>query len=305
MGMVPKLIRALRGPLLRRLALAWAVAFAALVGVASGVAELFPSLPAAPRASLFLMATLLAGVYALLTSRPEHLPVGELLPDQLSDAPPLSLECVTDRASALAVRRMAEEVYPGVEPLPSDRYEQWLMVNPSIFVCLLDRSRQVLGYFDVFPLRHDFMSLLLEGRVGEQDIRREHILVPRQAKQAEAVYLGGIAVADWRSHEGKRHAAMLVWGLCKYLEHFYSAPPSRYIYAQAATREGERLLRKFRFELVAGGSGRRDPYPLYRAPINVEVFQLVRSNVPDFAGMVDVGWQKSSRRLRVLRWRVA
>jgi hypothetical protein len=210
----------------------------------------------------------------------------------------LSLECVTDRTVTLAVRDMAEKVYPGVESLPSDRYEQWLMLNPTIFICLLDRSRCVRGYFDVFPLRQDFMSLFVEGRVGEQDIRREHILQPREAKKADALYVGGIAVPECRSHEGRKHAAMLVWGLCKYLEHFYPTPPVRHLYAEATTKEGERLLRKFRFELVAGPNGRRDPYALYRTSIDDDLLEFVRCNVPEFARMVDIGWDRSRRRLR-------
>jgi hypothetical protein len=299
MGMVSSLIRRMRGPLLRRLALAWALSFAALLGVGSGVAELFPRLPSAPRAGLFVASMLIAAMYAWFASRPEHISAIDLLPDDLADSPSLFLECVTDRAAVLSVRDMTVAVYPGVQPLPSDRYEQWLMLNPTIFVCLFDSSRNVRGYFDVFPLDQNFMTLFIQGRVGEQDIRREHMLQQRAAKTAEAIYLGGIAVPDCRSHEGRRHAAMLVWGLFRYLEHFYPNPPVRYLYAQAATKEGERLLQKFRFQVVAGPSGRCDPYTLYRALVNEELHDLVRRNVPDFAHMVDLGWDKSKRRLRL------
>jgi hypothetical protein len=294
--------------LLRRFAVGWAVAFAALLGVTSGVAQLFPTLASGLRSAISLLgaSVVLAAVYAWHRSAPQHLPLSEVLPDQLASSPSLSIECTTDRAPLLAVHRLTEDVYPGVEPLSSERYEQWLMVNPNIFVCLFDATRNVLGYFDVFPLRGDFLQLLVEGAVGEQDIRREHFLTPAEAGSASGLYLGGVAVSDWHCHHGKRCAAMMVWGLLKYLDHFYPEPPDRTLYAHAVTAEGERLLQRFRFQRLADPEGRRDPYPLYAAPLDDAFRDLVRANVPEFSPMVRVGWQHHERpRMRVVRGRVA
>jgi hypothetical protein len=215
------------------------------------------------------------------------------------------IECVTTRGPIIAVHELTRIVYPGVAPLPVERYEQWLLINPNIFVCLFGHDRRVLGYFDVFPLRGDFMNLLVEGRVGERDIRREHILRPRQASSASDLYLGGIAVAEPTAHAGKRNATMLLWALLNYMETFYTGNGSRSLYAEAATPEGEGLLQKFRFELVGSAKGRKDPHPLYRARLNSDHLDLARRVIPDFSNAVVTGWKPHRSRLRVTRGRVA
>lgn len=292
---------------LPRFVAAWAIAFAALVGVVSGITQLFPSVAArVPFAVAILLGSIaIAAWYAWKRVRPVPLPLAGLLPDSLATAPTIAIECTSERAALLQVHRLTEEVYPGVEPLPTDRYEQWLLLNPDIFVCLFDSSRSVLAYFDVFPLRPEFMRLLIDGRVGEQDIRHEDILTPSAAKWTTDLYLGGVAVSDWHRHEGRKCAAILVWGMLKYIDHFYPSAVSRTLYAHAVTKEGEGLLQKFRFQRVADPDGRKEPFPLYAGIISEELRELVKANVPDYSGVVRVGWASQPPTLRVLRGRVA
>lgn len=207
--------------LAKRFGVAWMFAMPALLGVASALAQLFPSVaaPSVNAVAITIGSALIAAVYVGRNIAPDHLPLSDLLPDSLESFPTISLECTTDRAAILEVHRLTEEVYPGVDPLPADRYEEWLGINPQMFVCLFDSSRRVLGYFDVFPLEANFMAELVAGRVGEHDIRKEHILAPEDGARAIGLYLAGVAVRDWHRHESKRYAGMLVWGMLKYFDH--------------------------------------------------------------------------------------
>ncbi len=306
MGVATTLISSGRKKLLAQFGVAWAIAFAAILGVVSGIAQLLPAIETVPHSSLgaLMMSAVVAAVHAWRRAVPEPLPAGDLLPETLSTSPPYCLECSTDRSALLSVHAMAEEVYPGVAPLPTDRYEQWLIRNENIFVCLFDHTREVRGYFDVFPLREDFMSLFVEGVVGEQDIRREHLLIPSEARTTQRLYLGGLAVRDWHRFEGKRCAAILLWGLIKYFDQFFPSPPNRTLYAHAVTKQGEDLLKRFRFQLVSEPANRKEPYRLYAADVDQQFRNVVRSNIPDYAGMVTLSW-KTRRVLRVAGGRVA
>lgn len=291
----------------KRFALQWGVGFAVLVGAVGGVAALFPSW----RWSMFVSFCLVAGAavfsgfYAWHVTRPAQLPDDDILPHDATSAPCATIETSVERTAVLQVNQIAQLVYPGIRPIPVDRYEQWMMINPNILVCLFDGNGRVVGYFDVFPLRSDFMRMLIEGRCGEQDIRREHILSPKEAATAKQLYLAGIAITERATAQGRRYASMLVWGLVNYLEHFYRLPLGREIFAEAVTPEGERLLRKFHFEVASEARGRRDPFPLFRRPLTPGVLELARKSIPDWSRVVRLSWSPRRPGLKVVRQSVA
>ncbi len=196
--------------------------FAASIGVLSGIVQILPTIEISARLSvgIIALAILFAVVYAWFTAKPIQLPADDVLPEDCLPGERFVATCVHDRRAVQLVNDLAAAVYPGVRPLPLDRYEQWLMINPHLLTCLFDPRGRVVGYFDVFPLRQDFMQMLVEGVCGEQDIRREHIMTPQHAAAAGRIYLGGIAVAGHERPEGRRHASMLVWALARYLQYF-------------------------------------------------------------------------------------
>jgi hypothetical protein len=91
---------------------------------------------------------------------------------------------------------------------------------------------------------------------------------------------------------------MLVWALIKHLQYFYPSPPVRELFAEAVTPEGERLLQRFRFELVSAAKGRRDPYPLYKTTLTSDALDLALSTLPDWSTRVRLGWVSRRRILR-------
>jgi len=292
MGMAALSRRVARRLRSKRFIVHWGSMFAGLVALVAALVQLVPSLNISIRQStlFILLAGVISCVYAWVIARPRQLPAEDILPEGYSARECFAAGCVQDRDRARQVNDLAAEVYPGMKPLPLDRYEQWLMVNPYILTCLLRPGGQVAGYFDVFPLRADFMNILVEGLCGEHDIRREHILSPTQAADTARIYLAGIAVANRDSPQGRSHASMLVWALIKYLQRFYPSPPVRELYAEAATSEGEKLLQKFGFSLAAGAKGRKDPYPLYRVVLTNEALHTMLGNMPDWSTQVRLEW---------------
>ena len=273
----------------------WGIAFGTLVGVVASLAQLFPDLKLSLRTSFVLIgiSAAIGAVYAYKKHRAFHLPVEDLVPDSPGIGPALSLECSTKRNVLSQVLDLAKRMYPRVDPPPLDRYQRLVAVNPALLAVLFDSSREVVGYFDVYPLRPDFCDLLFKGLRGELDARPEHILPPEEAWQARRLYLAGLAVEKPKSIPGARRASILCWGLLEYLQHFYGGASDREIFAEAVTEEGRVILREFGFTLESPAAERKDPYPMYRASLTGEFFSRVRSNLPDWSNVCRVEWLPS------------
>jgi hypothetical protein len=271
------------------------LAFFATLGALSSVAQFFPVLQSL---AVVVIAAVAVGavVWALVASRQPSLPADDAAPlsGAIVTTPVFVLTTENGRAQLEQTHDLAVRVFPGVSPIPVDRYTGFLRVNPYVLACLVDRNREVAGYFDVFPLTPVFMEQLLSGAAGEADIRPHHLLPAEEAAHAQALYLGGIAVKDHKRMVGRRCASILVWGLLRYLTEVYPPVPGRRLYAEAATDEGESLLRAFEFELVGGRRGRKDPFRVYVSELDEPKLTLMRMNMPDWSSAVSVKWGKAT-----------
>lgn len=276
----------------------WGIAFGFLIGVLSGLAQLFPDVKPSLKisAGLIIVSAGIGVIYAYRTSREIHLPVNDLFPETPVVGPTLSLECSSDRNVIAQVLDLAKRIYPGVEAPPLDRYEQFVGVNPAMLVCLFNSTREVVGYFDVYPLEADFCKLLFDGVRGELDVRKEHILAPQEAWLAQRLYLAGLAVENPRSVKSKRYASILCWGLIEYLRHYYGAPSEREIFAAGVTQPGRDILRRFGFVLHSPASARKDPYPMFTACLSSEFISQANSNIPDWSNICRLGWVQAATR---------
>jgi len=141
------------------------------------------------------------------TSR--HLPIDALTLNKNS----LNLMCPCDLTLAYKANQMTS-VFLGSEAIPFELYEQWRIKNPQILVCLIAPDNEVLGYFDVFPLKDIFLEDFIEGRLGEDELKPEYILSPDESIFSCQLYLGGIAVKSPNTFVGSRNAAILLWDFC-------------------------------------------------------------------------------------------
>lgn len=285
----------MKSPRGRRFALRWLGSTTASVGVAGGLMAFAPGIeiPLGTSVGILLVCVVGAGSYSWLSTKPVHLPIDALAPLALSKKPAVTLETVRDRGILYAVNDLARTAYPGVQPMSCDRYEQYLLVNANILCALLSSERRVLGYFDVFPLREGFGNAFLEGAVGEQDLRHEHLMASDRAHEARILYLGGIAVRDPETYAGQRAASQLVWGMLRYLEAYYpSSHISRRLVASAATTEGENLLTRFQFQMVLPATLAKDRCALYAVSLASPALQIARSSLPDWSPLCRVTWEE-------------
>lgn len=276
----------------------WGIAFASGVGALSGLVALLPRLDLnVARSVLILLSCALgATIYAAGKTRRIHLPVDELAPPGLSPGQFMTVAVECNRALLAQVHELANYIYGvDVPPIPFERYEQWLSVNCNILACLLDQNQRAIGYFDVLPLDVDFAERFVQGEVGEQDIRQEHILPPDGARHCKYLYLAGFAIADPGTPAGGRHASCLLWALRRYLERFYHPFDNKQLIAIGATPEGERILQRYNFQLIQPAKLQRDGFPMYAATLSSRLARAM-STMPDWSGACRLSWEKPALR---------
>jgi hypothetical protein len=171
-------------------------------------------------------------------------------------------------------------------------YETLRAKNRYILVCLTGSGGEFLGYFDVFPLRTNFAELFLRGKVGEKDLTHEDVLDAQEMWRAKYAYIAGIAVCDSERQAGQVNASILIWGLLKYLDHFYGASKP-YLFASAATGDGENLLQSFNIPLVCGSDDRADGQKMYGLSLSREIIAERLACVPDYSLLCSLDWARA------------
>jgi hypothetical protein len=273
----------------------WGLSFAAAISAVSGFIAVIPSLSLTIfRSSVIFVSCLLAsGTYAWQRTRSRQLPTDEFISAEIK------LHCILQSPPshrlAEAANRLANETFGTAGGIPAERYESWRLKNPNILACLTDFRGVLLGYFDVFPLTSSFMDRFIRGDATELDISHEDILPPPDARRCKRLYIGGITVRDPQTFAGRRYARHLMWGLVKYLEHFYGAPSERQVYALGSTKAGRLILERFGFRMVQDGSRRRDGQPLFVTSLgDPEMVSDSYADIGDWAPACRLSWLEQS-----------
>lgn len=221
-----------------------------------------------------------------------HLPVDSFVPT-LSDKNTLILNCPCDLITTFKANQMTKAFY-GNEVIPFEKYEQWWNKNPQILSCLTTFDGEVLGYFDVFPLKQTFLDGFIAGELLEEDLTYEDILAPSESIFCCQLYLGGIAVKSSNTFVGSRNATILLWGLLQYLKAFYPGNRARMLYALGSTAEGETLLNKFNFTAASPAEKRADRHNLYTVPFTPLLLDNYLSLIQDWSADCKISWGKDN-----------
>lgn len=129
---------------------------------------------------------------------------------------------------------------------PEDAYE-WYAHNPwSVMTASIDGV--VHGFIDFLPMSSEAIEMMETGRLIEEDITPEHILMPEAMQHCKALYFAGIAVREKGSVLGSRCAAALLAGVAHLLEHVYGNSALQRIYNNPTTFSGNQLIRHLGFE---------------------------------------------------------
>ena len=198
------------------------------------------------------------------------------------------LHCPCDLKLTEQAGRLAQECFRG-ENISPTKYQALHVKNPNILACLTGAQGDFLGYFDVIPLKNNFGELFFQGRVTEKDITHEDILTPSEVTQCRYLYISGLAVSDCESYAAHTNAFVLIWGLLKYLNHFYGKTTAL-TFAVAFTKEGENLLRKFGLQVGTDAAARVDKHTAYSIALSAKEIAQRLSWMPDYSSICSLDW---------------
>lgn len=206
------------------------------------------------------------------------------------------LRCPCDYNLTARVAELARYEF-GRDTIPLTSYEPLRAKNRNILICLLGINGEFLGYFDVIPVKKSFAELFLQGKVSEKDLTHEQICSDRQMRRSKYVYLSGIAACESESIQGQLNGAILIWGLLKYLEHFYGNTEP-YVFASAASPNGEHLLKRFKLPLISEHKSRTDRHPMYGLSLSRERIAEALASVPDYTLLCSLDWERPRARYK-------
>jgi hypothetical protein len=273
-----------------------ALPFAGAVGFAGSIVTIAPSGLTVTAAILVVCATSV-GLFLWWNQSAPHLPVEDMCPFTQAAGKKLVLCCPCNAVLSRKANELAARFY-GQESIPWEHYELWREKNPSILVCLQDPAGELLGYFDVLPLRKKTAQCLINGQITESHLVADDILSPRRAKSSGYLYVAGITVREPHTHVGRRSASVLTWALLKYLQYFYTPADGALLFAVAATKPGEALLRKFGLDLRVTASLRSDQHNLYARTFSLQFLDEALSRMPDWSSLCQLGWVNAQGRRR-------
>lgn len=264
--------------------------FAAVIGFASAALELAGWHLQLIYVVCFVTAALLAAAYIahrqLVTPQ---ISVGTVLEGDIDKRPSVRVRCPCSINQSVLAKKLAQTCFAGQSTISPDIYEQLRVKNPLILACLIDRGENLLGYFDVIPLRETFAHAFLRGLVGEDQMTHEDVVPPSVMHQCKYLYLSGLAVQDANKPTGHRNANILIWAFLKYLEHFYNTT-NAFAFAIAVTQDGDELLQKFKLQLAADAEVRTDKHNLYSIHLTPNEIERRLNCLPDWSNICSLDW---------------
>ncbi len=267
----------------------WWTAFLPAIGLTGTIATLIPGQTTSIRAVVAIVTALVAATaWAYSKTRPVHLPPADAV--VVKKLGRLCFPC--DKSHASQANAMAKRFY-GAEAIPLATYELWRKTNPNILVCLTSTNNEVVGYFDVLPLKSPAMDMFIQGRIVEGDFQADDLYSPAEAADCDQLYLAGITVNEPGRQSDSRNASVLIWALVKYLQYFHPATAkTRDLYALASTLQGEGLIRAFDgFDVVTPASVRTDGHDLYRFRYSADQLDEALTMLPGWGARVPIPWE--------------
>jgi len=196
-----------------------------------------------------------------------------------------NLRCKVCTASELREANTLATSFYGRDAIADELVEQWRLRNSNMYACVLNSENEVESSFSVMPLRDSFLDQFIAGKIVEAQITADDIIPVSESRRASRLYIGGVVVRDPKSTRGQMRTGAMLWAMLVYLRKVYGLRRERTLYALAATKEGERLLKHLHFSLVSAASHRTDHHGLYSLVLDRESAATMEHSIPDYHQM--------------------
>jgi hypothetical protein len=238
--------------------------FVLLSGLIGGIIDISPYKLNVSSFLFYLIAILFMSLIAAIILLPNvAFPTDYVIPFDLTFSHKARIAFPCSYEQFKIANKIANSSFGKKDALSFQAINVWRKRNPLILSLFYDEKNRVKGYFDVFPLTEKFELKLREGRLTEKDIVFDSMLSPKNMYYSKVIYIGGIAVINPDTYDGKKNGILMLRALFKYLTTFYYLKDSVTVCATAATKCGEHLLQRLGFKVYKEGKFRNDKHDYY------------------------------------------
>ena len=214
----------------------------------------------------------------------------KLLPDLFIDEMGSDGEYICDFCSADKLKEACEltKPYYGHEYVGFSVVENWRLKNPKGFVQINNSKGTLCACFGILALSDSFMEQFISGRLSDTQLASDAIRSFEDSLTCSKLYISGIVVRDPSTYSGCKRARVMIWSMLHFIDKIYDLKVTRGLYAIGVTKEAERLMDHFGFELVQEGRNRVDKCNLYKYELTRKTWSKLLSYVGNFSLMTTV-----------------
>ena len=155
--------------------------------------------------------------------------------------------------------KLDKQVFEKNDIVTEEVFRSWQIKNKIIFTVMYIKEK-FSGYYTILPLNDKALNAFIDGYLREKDIMPKDILEENDIHYCKSIYFYSIVIN--RRHT--KFSLVLICDAARKLENIRRRKKKlQNIYSVAATKDGDRLLRRFGFNLYVDGIDRPDKHRLY------------------------------------------
>jgi hypothetical protein len=170
---------------------------------------------------------------------------------------------VDDESLALAANDIVR-AYLDREAITYDDYKLWRKLNPLIFTSIVDENNELIGFFDIFPLKSGAGEDIIAGRLTERSLTADHIVPLAENRTASHLHIATIIVNPRQKTFMQMIAnELLLLKMREFIQGHYAPIEMRTYTAFGQSLAGEALLKRCGFSVAVLSKDNEQRLPLY------------------------------------------
>lgn len=150
----------------------------------------------------------------------------------------------------------------GALSLPTAMAHQMFDFRPEIYAAVLGPDDSVAAYSSIYPLKKTWADAFIAGDVTEPDLTTAMLLSRQDSHERSSIYIGSVVVGS--NYDPIMKSVLLASMFSWRVQQLHHAAVGRLsVMMTAATKQGERMIRKFGAKQLSGSAHRKDGYAVY------------------------------------------
>jgi hypothetical protein len=163
------------------------------------------------------------------------------------------------------IAQLEASIYTGQDAIPEYLIREWFAANPTGFSIIKNPEGKPIGHLDILPIRPGTLEGFLGGAIVERGIRGDSLYSTRERRSIKQLYIESIILCAPKARSNAAAILAVFSELPSVIRRIANPRSVEAVYAIAATRAGEALLRRLGFELLRPGELRNDRHSLFTA----------------------------------------